>query len=88
MIQLGQEVKDIVSGFIGIAVGRHEYLQGCTRITVQPPVGKDKKLPESATFDEPQIEVIGKKKIVLAHGRKDTGGPMPYLPKSRYEDKR
>jgi hypothetical protein len=88
MVQLGQEVRDVVSGFIGIAVGRHEYLQGCTRITVQPPVGKDKKLPEAATFDEPQLEVVGKSKIVLAHARKDTGGPMPYKSTPPYEDKR
>lgn len=81
MIQLGDEVKDAVSGFQGIAVGRHEYLQGCTRITVQPPVGRDKKLPEAQTFDEPQLEIIKAEKV--ASGRKDTGGPMPYEPKPR-----
>ena len=83
MVRLGDEVRDAVSGFRGIAVGLHEYLQGCMRITVQPPVGKDKKLPESATFDEPQLEVIKAGRV--AGGQKDTGGPMPYEPKPRHD---
>lgn len=81
MIQLGDEVKDAVSGFQGIAVGRHEYLQGCARITVQPPIGEDRKLPDTATFDEPQLEIVNAGKV--GGGRKDTGGPMPYEPKPR-----
>lgn len=37
MINLGDEVQDTVTGFQGIAVSRHVYLQGCDRITIQPP---------------------------------------------------
>ncbi len=47
-IRLGQEVKDNISGFRGIAVCRCTWLHGCERIVVQPPIPKgtkDGKLP-------------------------------------------
>jgi hypothetical protein len=81
MIDLGSEVKDSVSGFTGIAVSKHSYLNGCTRITVQPKVDKDGKLPDPQTFDEPQLKVISDKKI---KGKNDTGGPEKYSDNRRY----
>ncbi len=79
MINLGDEVKDRVSGFQGIAYGRHTYLQGCSRITVQPPVEEDGKLPESAVFDEPLLDILeaGKVRPVMAD---ETGGPKDHAP--------
>jgi len=56
-INLGDKVKDQVSGFEGIAVTRHSYLQGCDRITVQPPIDKEGKHPDACNFDEPQLDV-------------------------------
>ena len=72
-INLGDKVKDSVSGFTGIAIGRTSWLQGCDRITIQPPVGKDGKLPDSASFDEPQLIVLTPKKVKKAKSDK-TGG--------------
>ena len=43
MINLGDKVKDIVSGYTGIAVCRTSYLEGCDRIAIQAKVGKDGK---------------------------------------------
>jgi hypothetical protein len=63
MIELGDEVKDEVTGFQGIAVARTEWLHGCKRIVIQPPLGKDEELKDSATFDEPQLVVIKSKKV-------------------------
>jgi len=57
-VTLGDKVQDTISGFKGIAVAKHIYQQGCHRITVQPSVDKTGKLPESVTFDEPQLEVL------------------------------
>lgn len=73
-IKLGQEVKDGVTGFKGIAVSRTEFLQGCCRIEVQPKVDKDGQLQELGTFDEPQLEVIGRG-VLVEVARKKTGGP-------------
>lgn len=56
-VKLGDRVKDKVTGFEGIAVSRHSYLNGCDRINVQPLVDKDGKIPEDQTFDEPQLVV-------------------------------
>ncbi len=73
MINLGDKVKDGVSGFTGIAIGRTVWLQGCDRVIVQPPVGKDGKLPDCATFDEPQLILI-KAKVVKKAKSDKTGG--------------
>ena len=80
MVELGDKVKDPVSGFIGVAVSSHHYLHGCTRISVQPPVDKDGKLPEIQSFDEPQLEVL-KTQVVKpdpAPSPQRTGGPAKY----------
>ena len=77
MIKLGDKVKDTVSGFIGIATAKHSYLQGCDRISVQPSIDKDGKLPEVQAFDEPQLKVLKAKKVIRKKGSKP-GGPMPY----------
>lgn len=57
-IKLGQKVRDAVTGVTGIAVSIHTYLQGCRRITIQPPMAADGKVPDSYTVDEPQIDVV------------------------------
>ena len=75
--KLGVKAKDKVTGFTGILVARTEWLNGCVRVTLQPPMDKDGKIPESGTFDEPQIEVVGKG--VQAH-QAPTGGPLPFKP--------
>lgn len=66
MIELGSEVKDTISGVKGIAVARTCWLHGCVRLTIQQKVGKDGKVPEPHTTDEPQCEVLklAKKKAV------------------------
>lgn len=81
MVELGNEVMDSVSGFAGVAVARHSYINGCSRITIQPKVNKDGTLPEEKTFDEPQLVITSKKKI---NGKNDTGGPEKYSDVRRY----
>lgn len=79
--QLGDKVEDTVSGFKGVVVSKHLYLQGCSRLTLQPKVDKDGKLPDCATFDTPQIKIIKAK----AAERGDTriGGPEKYSDEGR-----
>ena len=81
---LGDQVKDVVSGFSGIAMCRHIYMQGCNRISVQPKVDRDGKLPEAQTFDEPQLVII-KSSVVPAKDipKDEKGGPDKYMPKDR-----
>ena len=83
MVELGDSVKDKVTGFRGVAVARYIFLNGCDRYSVQPGVKKDGTLPEAQTFDEPQLGVIRSR--AAKTGNRKTGGPAPYLPKPKPE---
>ena len=73
-INLGDKVKDTVTGFVGIAIGRTTWLHGCDRIIVQPEgLNKEGKIFENNSFDEPQLEVVGAKRV--KEGGHSTGGP-------------
>ncbi len=78
-IKLGQEVRDNITGFQGVATARTLWLHGCERILVQPPFNKkEQKLPEAHTFDEPQLEIIGDG--VLIDNRPPAYGDNTYVP--------
>jgi hypothetical protein len=76
-IKLGSEVRDLVTGLTGIAIGRTEWINGCARIIVQPKVDKDSKLPDGVNVDEPQLEVIGEGEYKRTSETAETGGPIP-----------
>lgn len=72
-INLGDKVKDTVTGFSGIAIGRTIWLHGCSRIIVQPEgLTKDGKTFETQAFDEPQLVTLKSSKI--KEGNHKTGG--------------
>ena len=73
MIKLGDKVRCKVSGFVGVAVVRSEFINGCVQYDVQGRVSKDNKIPESVGIDQQSLEVIKtpKKKVV----KRKTGGP-------------
>lgn len=75
MIELGDEVKHKHTGVRGIAVSRTTYISGCDRIAIQPKVKKDGTLPDPCSVDEPEIEIIKRKKV--KNGNKNTGGWKP-----------
>ena len=81
-VQLGDEVKDEVTGYKGIAICRHIYLQGCDRISVQPKISKAEPGPIEASFDEPQL-VVTKAKVVVGNGDIVRGGPARHMPKAK-----
>lgn len=62
-INLGDEVRDVVTGFQGIAVARTAYLHGIDQIGVQPPCDKDGKIPESFNIDESSLKLIFSQRI-------------------------
>jgi len=75
-INLGDEVRDTISGFKGKAVARTDWLYNCVRITVQPPVDEKGKLPQMESFDIDQLEVTKPAKKTK-EGKSVTGGPCP-----------
>lgn len=64
-IRLGDEVRDLISGFVGIVVGRSQYLTRCDQYLVEPPVGDDNKLPDAAWFDIHRLLVVQPQAVVL-----------------------
>jgi len=57
-VVLGKKYEDTVSSFTGIAVCRSDWLHGCVRISLQPPVDKDGKMPTTEAFDEAQLVLV------------------------------
>lgn len=75
-INLGDVVRDRLTGFSGIVVARTEWLYGCLRITVQPEeLNKDGGVRDSVTFDEMQVTLILPTAVQPAS--QTTGGPRP-----------
>ena len=70
MIKIGQMGKDSITGFKGLAMGRAEYLTGCTQILLTPTaLDKDGKRRDGEWFDEQRIVADGKKVINLDNAR-------------------
>ncbi len=84
MIMLGSKVKDVVSGFEGIAVAEYNFLYGCSRYCVQPSMDKDGKLPDNQTFDEPQLKVVSKPSVEMT---KSLDGVLNTKPKTKTKTK-
>jgi len=62
-VNVGDKVKDTVTGLVGVAVVRSVWLNGCVRIGIQPQGVKDGKVPEMVSVDEPQLEVVKRKAV-------------------------
>jgi len=86
MVKIGDKVKDIVTGFTGIAVAKTEWLNGCSRFGVQSDVLKDGMPTDTQWFDAPQLELVEADKV--RGGKRDTGGPIPSLPQKHKDPTR
>lgn len=78
-VDLGDKVRDRISGFEGVVIGVTEWLYNCRRPIVQPfTVDSNGKPVASESFDEPQLEVLEKavfKTETPLKTSKKTGGP-------------
>jgi len=87
-VALGDEVTDPVTGIVGLAYARVQYLQGCDRIRLQPPAIFEKNkaavVPDLWEVDEPQLDVVkrGKHKPRI-ESSPDNGGPSAMVPRGR-----
>ena len=73
-VELGQTAKDTISGFKGVVIGRTEWLNGCVRVGLQPPVDKDGKVPDAYWIDIEQAEVLD---VEPKPKLQPSNGPMP-----------
>ena len=76
-IQLGDLVKDRITGYEGVVECISEWLNSCRRITVKSTELKDGMPRDNMTFDAPQLDIIEAgyfDKPKIKKGEK-TGGP-------------
>jgi len=62
MIKLGDKVKDVVTGYTGIATAKTEYLNGCVQMTVTPKQSAEQRkndgYPEGIKLDIEQLKKV------------------------------
>lgn len=73
-IKLGDKVRDKITGFVGIAVAKTEFMNGCIQYLVQPKIAKGNFIPEDKGIDEQSLEVIKSK--IKKKKKKENGGAM------------
>lgn len=64
-IALGNQVRDIVTGYTGIACSKVEYLNGCIQFGVKGSVSEPGKMPDAHYIDIEQLEYAGNIKLFL-----------------------
>jgi len=62
-VELGDRVRDRISGLRGIVIARIDWLYKCRRFAVAPEKLKDGTTIEEKWFDEPQLVML-KKRVV------------------------
>lgn len=78
-INLGDKVKDKVTGFTGTVVATTDWIAGCRRIAVQPAKLDAGKPIDPHQFDEEMLEVIKPKAKPKPKKKKRTGGDQPAM---------
>jgi hypothetical protein len=82
--ELGDRVKDRVSGFSGIVISRTEYLNGCQQYGIAPPTDKEGKMMDSYNIDGQQLELVDKGlNEVEPVVKKQTGGASTRIPTNK-----
>ena len=61
--KLGIEVKDKITGLIGVTTGLAKYITGCDQYLVQPQ-GDGTKYPEPSWIDEGRLEATDKGTVI------------------------
>lgn len=78
--ELGEEVEDVITGYVGSIVTRMDHVTGCATYLVQRKYKKGEKIESSEHFDETRLKATGKKVKLDMPVKKDTGAMA--LPKS------
>ena len=78
--ELGSEVKDKITGFVGIVVARTAWINGCTRYGVQSRELKDGKPIDAEWFDEQSLVVFSEG---VGDDKVERGGPRSDPSRSR-----
>lgn len=82
MVQLGDKVKEAVSGLVGIVVCESLSLSGCRQVCIAPQEVKDGKPVEGSWYDDSRCTVVEKGAVPVSprFAERDGGehhGPRP-----------
>jgi hypothetical protein len=69
---LGDKLKDKITGFSGVVIYRSQWLSNCNTYGLKPTILKDSKPMDTEQFDEPLLTLMEKK---VHEENRDTGGP-------------
>ena len=78
MIEMGDRLSDKVTGLVGIAIGRSEYLNGCVHWCLKPPIDEKGKMVEGEWIDEEQLEIVEKHVVTIDRPAGIPGGPAEH----------
>ncbi|MFA6411569.1 MAG: hypothetical protein WCW53_02660 [Syntrophales bacterium] len=79
-IKLGQKVRDLVTGLVGIAIAKCEFMNGCIQYGVKPSKLKEGTPRDAEYIDVQQLEIIGDG-LIKKIEKKDTGGHYSDVPR-------
>ena len=74
-IELGARVKDVVTGFTGVVMGRAEHTTGCNTYGVFPVILKDGMPQDHVWFDEHRLKIVGQPVVLHRTEKQKPGGP-------------
>lgn len=74
MFNLGEKLRDTVTGFEGIAVSRTEYLNGCWQYCLVPKAKKNESYPKGVDLDVENLVRVSAG-VTVKPKPKPTGGP-------------
>lgn len=78
--ELGSTGTDQITGFVGIIVGRSEWMTGCRQYCLCPKLAEDGAYRESQWFDEERIGIVSPEVAttpIKKPARASDGGPIP-----------
>lgn len=78
-IELGDLVKDRLSGLTGVVTGKCAYISGCRHAVVTPQEVKDGKPVDGSWINEDALDVVEKSAVV--YHKNNIGGPPSSPPR-------
>lgn len=85
MADLGDKVKDTITGYEGVVMAVAFHIHGCKRVLVEPiKLGKDGLLADNAWWmDEPRVKVVKKGFVKPTGQTPESTAPAPGGPRSQ-----
>lgn len=80
MVELGDRVRDIVTGMQGVAIGITKWITGCDTVTFQPSLKADGSKPDTEFVDINRLVIIEKAAVSISRHKpeRDSGGPQTH----------